>query len=291
LPSGCPDSDGDGHQAASCGGDDCNDGDASIHPGAAEVCDGVDNDCNGGTDEGCVDCDVDGDFFDGPQCSGGTDCDDNDPFIYPGAPEQCDNEVDDDCDGQVDEGCFDCDADNDGWMSRECGGSDCDDSRANVHPGATELCDGFDNDCDGTIDEGCNTCEDRDGDGYQNASCGGSDCNDSNPLINPGADEVCDNGGDDDCDGIIDEGCDICEDADRDGYEDESCGGSDCNDSNWLINPGADEICDNGSDDDCDGLIDAFDSDCATCADKKEQCASDDDCCSGRCHPRKNVCL
>ncbi|MBR9692995.1 hypothetical protein GOV07_03640 [Candidatus Woesearchaeota archaeon] len=53
-----------------------------------------------------------------------------------------------------------------------------------------------------------------------------------------------------------------CVDGDSDGYSDKVCGGSDCNDTNSAVNPGATEICDNGDDDDCDGDTDEDDTDC-----------------------------
>jgi hypothetical protein len=96
------------------------------------------------------------------------------------------------------------DADADGYTAASCGGTDCDDSDPAVNPGAIEVCDGIDNDCDGTVDEGCTTCVDADGDGYDDAACGGTDCDDTNSFINPGMAEVCDNGIDDDCDGAVD---------------------------------------------------------------------------------------
>jgi hypothetical protein len=183
------DLDGDG--LTTCASD-CDDGDADIHPGAAEICDGKDNDCEGGTDENVDD---DGDGYD--ECDG--DCDDAEPMTWPGAAEQCDL-ADNDCDGDVDEGVDD-DGDGDGWFP--CQG-DCDDLDIDTYPSAPEICDGVDNDCDGTVpaDEA-----DDDGDGYPD--CAG-DCDDTDIYANPGAPERCD-GVDNDCDGIVDEICFLCD--------------------------------------------------------------------------------
>jgi hypothetical protein len=163
---------------------DCNDNDASIHPGAAEVCDGVDQDCDGIRDDGFPDVDADG------WASCGGDCNDSNAAVHPGVPEIC-NGIDDNCAGGVDEGF---DADSDGYTT--CGG-DCNDANAAVHPGVTEVCNGIDDNCAGGVDEGF----DVDGDGY--TTCGG-DCNDSNPAIRPNAVENCGNGVDDNCNGLTD---------------------------------------------------------------------------------------
>ena len=118
LASSERDNDHDGY--SECDGD-CNDFDSSIHPGAEEIClDGKDNDCDGSIDEDCQEIcngldddgdgvvpareiDNDGDGY--SECEG--DCNDNDRSIHPGAPEICDDGIDNNCNGQIDEGCND----------------------------------------------------------------------------------------------------------------------------------------------------------------------------------------
>ena len=75
---------------------DCDDTNAAVNPGATEICNGIDDNCDGEIDEGF---DADGDGY--TTCGG--DCDDGDPAVNPGAMEIC-NDIDDNCDGNIDEG-------------------------------------------------------------------------------------------------------------------------------------------------------------------------------------------
>ncbi|MBX3248553.1 MAG: putative metal-binding motif-containing protein [Myxococcales bacterium] len=124
-------------------------------------------------------------------------------------------------------------------------------------PCSADRCDEADRRCD-------NACEDADGDGYPNVRCGGSDCDDANPLINPGAVEVCDpDHVDEDCNPLTFAGPEG--DRDGDGFISSACCnlqpsgallcGDDCNDDDRLINPAALELCD-GIDNNCNGSID-----------------------------------
>ena len=95
------DADGDGYveQLNECvPGGDCDDNDTTINPGTTEICDGIDNNCDGNIDEGF---DADADGF--TTCQG--DCDDANPEVNPGVDEICGNGIDDNCNGQTDEEC------------------------------------------------------------------------------------------------------------------------------------------------------------------------------------------
>lgn len=225
----------------------------AITGGSAEICNGLDDDCNGSVDDGLTyttyytDSDNDG-YGTGPGtslCSNpgvgfaiiSGDCDDGNPAISPGATEIC-NGLDDDCNGSTDDGLTftvyytdnDLDDYGTGAGTSLCSNpgagysktpGDCNDSDASINPGATESCNGLDDDCDGQIDEGLTTqlyYTDVDGDGYGDEDVNGvsscspvsgsvtnnDDCEDGNIAINPAAVEIC-NGLDDDCDGQIDE--------------------------------------------------------------------------------------
>lgn len=301
-------------------GSDCDDTMETAFPGAEEVCDGVDNDCDDQIDEDLgveFYLDEDGDGFGNtdemvqgcqPELGLSTidgDCDDTDASISPVANEICD-EVDNNCDGTIDEDVqtsFYADTDGDGYGDpanyvMECTQSigyvtnadDCDDSTALINPNALEYCDNIDNNCNGNIDEigavdGGVWYEDADQDGYGNPASTATacsqptgyvsnygDCDDLNNIFNPSAQESCD-GFDNDCDGEVDENGAVnadtfYADSDGDGYGDatvtiESCAqpngyvenAEDCNDNNENVHIGAVETC-NGIDDDCNGIVD-----------------------------------
>ncbi|WP_224370477.1 putative metal-binding motif-containing protein [Hyalangium versicolor] len=270
-----PDEDGDTYVSTSHGGTDCDDQDANSNPGfTTDECDGHDNDCRNGVDDGhpvvdfFLDEDDDG-VGAGPAVKAcmaplhhvalSGDCDDHNASRAPGKTESCDD-VDNDCNDKVDDGLstvsYYRDADGDGYgveadKRESCNkptgyvsntSFDCNDGNADVHPGATELCNGEDENCAGGADEtftqkgqactnsGCSgtyICDtdpkkpvvcnapqpvsyyvDSDGDGQgtslspvENACpptvpsgkvTNNTDCDDTDPLTQVGAQEICD---------------------------------------------------------------------------------------------------
>ena len=140
---------------------DCNDFDNNTYPGATELADGLDNNCDGVIPNSELDLDNDGYIesnFDSyiwqgsMSVMGGNDCDDGDATTYPGASET-DPNIDSNCDGSfievdsVDTSSL-VDADGDGYASIESGGNDCDDYNQTIYPGAIENRVGVDSNCD-----------------------------------------------------------------------------------------------------------------------------------------------
>ncbi len=182
------DQDQDGHASIASGGDDCNDNNYQIYPGAPETCNGVDDDCDGAIDED-FDADADGEFS-AALCTDGTDCNDNDPTIGATKPEVPYDGIDQDCSGAD---LVDVDGD---FYDGGTNGTDCDDTDPTVYPGAPEIPkDGIDQDCDGSDDI------DGDGDGYGDVAFGGDDCNDADATVHPGVRDWWGDGVDSDCDG------------------------------------------------------------------------------------------
>ncbi|HCH66163.1 MAG TPA: hypothetical protein DFR83_25395 [Deltaproteobacteria bacterium] len=334
---------------------DCDDTRDDVNPGETEVCDSadVDEDCNGVADDAdsgvdssslsswYADNDLDGygdpgDTIDACEVptgyvSDGSDCDDTRDDVNPGETEVCDSaDVDEDCNGVADDAdsgvdpttqsTWYADADLDGYgdpavtidacdtpTNYVSDNADCDDSRDDVNPSETEVCDAddVDEDCNGVADDADSGVDpttmstwyaDEDEDGYGNqraptnacdlpdgAVADASDCDDTRSDINPGQTEICDpEDTDENCNGVADDadsGVDPTTmstwyaDEDADGFGDpdsatQTCDApagfvdedSDCEDTRADVNPDGQEVCDpEDTDEDCNGVADDAD--------------------------------
>ncbi len=212
-----------------------------------------------------ADCDVDGDGY-LTTAAGGDDCDDDDASMVPGT--FWFHDVDGDGHGDPDDFTTGCGPVPTGWSLSD---ADCDDANAAVSPEAEERCDPLDRNCDGdpfatAADATVAVYVDGDEDGYgkngtdaytvcapgRGESLDAGDCDDADPTVSPGVDEVYYDGVDQDCDAQNEY------DADEDHHDDVDHGGDDCDDTRDKVFPGAVEGCD-GIDNDCDGLVDVAD--------------------------------
>jgi len=235
------DVDGDGHIDINLGGDDCDDNNGAVFPGNLEICDGIDNNCDGLADEDDPNLDpsdsswygdADGDGYGNPdqvvyQCDppapeavqNGDDCDDTQAGINPGVPEECNNR-DDNCDGLIDDDdpTVDPTTMRSFWVDNDADGL----GDPLIQLDACRPPSGYvdnDLDCDDNdagLGEAAEWFFDNDGDGHgtgiaqgpQCASPGvgyvpylGDDCDDNDPLVFPGAYDYCGDYFDADCDG------------------------------------------------------------------------------------------
>lgn len=189
------DQDSDGYTAAATddtsNGADCNDLNPNINPGAMELDDGIDSDCDGDALE-LAKFDRDDDGFTsgyGSATLAKADCNDSDAQVNPGLKEISSDGKDNDCNSMT----LDDDADGDG----ESANIDCDDHNANINHSASEVYyNGLDDDCSMVTDDG-----DQDNDGYTITSMGGDDCDDTNANRHPGMVDIPGNAIDDDCSG------------------------------------------------------------------------------------------
>ena len=266
---------------------DCNDNNASINPGATEICDAsnVDENCNGfadNADSGAADAGKTNFYADA----------DSDTYTVAAVTRFCDIVS--------------------GYLVSVSASIDCNDAVAAINPGATEICDAANTDenCNGLADNAdsgaadsgkSNFYADADSDTYTVATAtrycdivsgylalvsASIDCNDNNAAINPGVTEICDLANtDENCNGLADNAdsgaadlgkSNFYADADSDtytvatatrycdivvGYVASVSAPIDCNDNDAAINPGATEICDAANvDENCNGLADNADS-------------------------------
>jgi N-acetylneuraminic acid mutarotase len=256
---------------------DCDDGQASVFPGAPEPCDGLANDCNAPTWPAppANEADADQDGF--RVCE--FDCNDAEPAVNPSVQETCDG-VDQDCDGSIDEDDVAQDSDGDGVANlcdncRFAGNVDqldgdadaignvCDNCAAVSNPSQT------DSDAD-AVGDACDLCTDTDGDGFGNPGYPSSTCVPDNcPSISNSGQT------DSDTDGTGD-ACDLCTDTDGDGLGNPGYPSSTCAPDNCpsISNSGQTDSDTDGKGDACD----ACPNDAANDADGDVVCGDVDSC-------------